>query len=382
MTTPTGTSPTPTGTEPSSPPAARLHGWDCIEFWVGNARTTAGFLMSAFGFECTGYAGPETGVRGRASYVLEQGDIRFVVSGALDPDSPIARHVQVHGDGVHDLAWVVDDAAVAFRAAVDRGARPVREPWSETDELGTLTLAQIATFGETVHTFVERRRYVDARLEPGYATDDLPPTPAGPSVGLRAIDHVVGNVEQGQLERWVGFYRQVLGFDELTHFDDEQISTEYSALMSTVVWDGTAIVMPLNEPADGRRKSQIQEYVETYGGPGVQHIALRTDDIVTTVRALRARGVRFMTVPDTYYDEARERLAGVPLPWDDLQEQRILVDQDADGHLLQIFTETVTDRPTVFFEIIERRGARGFGEGNFKALFEAIERDQARRGNL
>jgi 4-hydroxyphenylpyruvate dioxygenase len=369
-------------TEPPAPPAARLRGWDCIEFWVGNARTTAGFLLSAFGFECTGYAGPETGVRDRASYVLEQGDIRFVVTGALDAESPIARHVQAHGDGIHDLAWVVDDASAVFRAAVERGARPVREPWTETDESGALVLAQIATFGETVHTFVDRRRYLGSRLEPGYSNEDLPPTPEGPAVGLGAIDHVVGNVHQGELPRWVDFYRDVLGFDELTHFDDEQISTEYSALMSTVMWDGTAIVMPLNEPADGRRKSQIQEYVETYGGPGVQHIALRTDDIVATVRALRARGVRFMTVPDTYYDDARRRLAGVALPWDDLQAQRILVDRDADGHLLQIFTETVTDRPTVFFEIIERRGARGFGEGNFKALFEAIERDQARRGNL
>jgi 4-hydroxyphenylpyruvate dioxygenase len=233
-----------------------------------------------------------------------------------------------------------------------------------------------------VHTFVERRRYATDRLEPGFTDDDLPPAPVGPAVGLRAVDHVVGNVEQGRLAHWVDFYRQVLGFDELTHFDDEQISTEYSALMSTVVWDGTTIVMPLNEPADGRKKSQIQEYVETYDGPGVQHIALRTDDIVATVRALRARGVRFMSVPDSYYEDAQHRLAGVDLPWADLQELRILVDRDADGHLLQIFTETVTDRPTVFFEIIERRGARGFGEGNFKALFEAIERDQARRGNL
>jgi 4-hydroxyphenylpyruvate dioxygenase len=363
-------------------PATRLAGWDCIEFWVGNARTTAGFLMSAFGFVCTGYAGPETGVRDRASYVLEQGDIRFVVTGALDAESPIARHVRTHGDGVHDLAWIVDDADAAFRAAVGRGARAVREPWSESDDQGTLTLAQIATFGETVHTFVERRRYATDRLEPGFTDDDLPPAPVGPAVGLRAVDHVVGNVEQGRLAHWVDFYRQVLGFDELTHFDDEQISTEYSALMSTVVWDGTTIVMPLNEPADGRKKSQIQEYVETYDGPGVQHIALRTDDIVATVRALRARGVRFMSVPDSYYEDAQHRLAGVDLPWADLQELRILVDRDADGHLLQIFTETVTDRPTVFFEIIERRGARGFGEGNFKALFEAIERDQARRGNL
>jgi 4-hydroxyphenylpyruvate dioxygenase len=365
-----------------APAGSRLQGWDCIEFWVGNARTMAGFLMAAFGFSCTGYAGPETGVRDRASYVLEQGDIRFVVTGALDADSPIARHVLEHGDGVHDLAWIVDDSAAAHAAAVARGARSLRAPWTESDDLGTLAMAQIGTFGETVHTFVDRGRYAGARLEPGFTDDALPPAPVGPQVGLVAIDHVVGNVEQGRLAHWVGFYRDVLGFDQLMHFDDDQISTEYSALMSTVVWDGTKVVMPLNEPADGRKKSQIQEYVETYHGPGVQHIALRTDDIVATVAALRARGVRFMTVPSSYYDEAHERLAGIEVPWDDLQRLNILVDRDPDGYLLQIFTETVTDRPTVFFEIIQRHGAKGFGEGNFKALFEAIERDQARRGNL
>jgi 4-hydroxyphenylpyruvate dioxygenase len=287
-----------------------------------------------------------------------------------------------HGDGVHDLAWIVDDASAAFEAAVERGGRVVRPPWREADDQGTLTLAQIGTFGETVHTFVDRSRYSVDRLEPGFVDDDLPPTPTGPPVGLAAIDHVVGNVELGQLERWVAFYREVLGFEQLMHFDDAQISTEFSALMSTVVWDGSKVVMPLNEPAEGRRKSQIQEYVETYHGPGVQHIALRTDDIVATVSALRARGVRFMTVPDTYYAEARERMAGVALPWHDLQRLNILVDRDHDGYLLQIFTETLTDRPTVFFEIIQRHGAKGFGEGNFKALFEAIERDQARRGHL
>jgi 4-hydroxyphenylpyruvate dioxygenase len=377
--------------DPVDVPAAHLLGWDCIEWWVGNARTFTGFLMSAFGFECTAYAGPETGVRDKASYVLEQpgveggrrsDGVRFVVSGALTADSPIAAHVRAHGDGVHDLAWLVDDADAAFALAASSGARPLRAPWSEDDTAGSLRLAQIGTYGETVHTFVDRRRYVTPVLEPGYTTEGLPPAPVGPPVGLRAIDHVVGNVELGRLGDWVRFYREILGFSQLVHFDDAQISTEYSALMSTVVWDGTRIVLPLNEPAEGRRKSQIQEYIETYDGPGVQHIALRTDDIVATVDALRARGVRFMSVPDTYYVEARERLAGVDLPWDDLQRLHILADRDDDGYLLQIFTETVTDRPTVFFEIIERRGARGFGEGNFKALFQAIERDQARRGNL
>jgi len=371
---------------PTDAPASHLLGWDCIEWWVGNARSTAGFLMSAFGFECTGYAGPESGVPDRASYVLEQGEVRFVVTGALDAASPIADHVRRHGDGVHDLAWVVDDVEATFDAAIERGARAVREPWDEVDELGTLRLAQIAAYGETVHTFVDRGRYGAesgmARLEPGFHDERLPPSPVGPEVGLVRIDHVVGNVEQGRLQDWVDFYAGVLGFDQLVHFDDDQIATEYSALMSTVVWDGSTIVMPLNEPADGLKKSQIQEYLDCYDGPGVQHIALRTDDIVTTVDALRRRGVRFMEVPDTYYVEAAERLAGFDLPWDELQRLQILADRDDEGYLLQIFTETVTDRPTVFFEIIERHGATGFGEGNFKALFEAIERDQARRGNL
>lgn len=363
-------------------PAARLLGWDCLELWVGNARTTAGFLMSAFGFHCTAYAGPETGVRHKASYVLEQGDIRLVVSAALGADSPIAEHVRTHGDGVHDLAWLVDDARSAFEAAVARGARPVRAPWTEHDDDGELVLAQIGTYGETVHTFVDRSRYRGNRLEPGYGTENLPPTPVGPAVGLEVIDHVVGNVELGRLEDWVHFYSQTMGLEPLLSFSKDQISTEFSALASTVVWDGKQIVMPINEPAIGRKKSQIQEYLDAYDGPGVQHIAMRTNDIVATVDALRARGVRFMSVPDTYYDEAKQRLAGVELPWADLERLHVLVDRDEGGHLLQIFTETVTDRPALFFEIIERRGASGFGEGNFKALFEAIERDQEKRGNL
>ncbi len=363
-------------------PAARLLGWDCLELWVGNARTTAGFLLSAFGFTCTAYACPETGVREKASYVVEQGDIRLVVSAALAADSPIAAHVRAHGDGIRDLAWRVNDAEAAFVAAVSRGATAVRPPWEARDDQGVLVLAQIGTYGDTVHTFVDRSNYSGPRLEPGYVADRLLPTPIGPPVGLVAIDHVVGNVEQGRLEDWVRFYADVLGFAPLQHFSEGQISTEYSALASTVVWDGKQVMMPLNEPATGRRKSQIAEYLEAYDGPGVQHVAMRTDDIVRTVDALTARGVRFMEVPLTYYEEARQRLEGVELPWADLQRLSILVDRDEGGHLLQIFTETVTDRPAVFFEIIERRGAVGFGEGNFKALFEAIERNQARRGNL
>ena len=360
----------------------RLHGWDCIEFWVGNARTTAGFLISAFGFRCTGYAGPETGVRDKVSYVLDQGAIRLVITGALHADSPVAAHVRAHGDGVHDLAWRVDDATAAFDAAVAHGAPVVRAPWVDSDDGGALSLATVGTYGETQHTFVDRRDYRGPSLAPGYEVDDLLPDPLGPIVGLTAIDHVVANVERGSLAHWVEFYERVLGFSQLVHFDADQISTEFSALMSTVVWNGARIVLPINEPADGRKKSQIQEYVEAYDGPGVQHIALATDDIVATVDALRARGVRFMKVPQSYYAEARERLTGVDLAWDELERLNILVDRDQDGHLLQIFTETITDRPTVFFEIIQRAGAKGFGEGNFKALFEAIERDQARRGNL
>ena len=373
---------TTTPTTKAGTPAAHLLGWDCLEFWVGNARASAAFLMGCFGFRNTGYAGPETGVRDRVSYVLEQGEIRIVVTGALSADSPIADHVRRHGDGAHDLAWRVDDVAAAVRAATERGARVVREPWTERDEHGELHLASIATYGETQHTFVDRSGYRGPSLAPGYTTEDLLPDAQATHVGLVAIDHVVGNVEKGRLDEWVGFYGEVMGFDQLVHFDDDQISTEYSALMSTVVWDGSKVVMPINEPADGRKKSQIQEYIEAYDGPGVQHIALRTDDIVASVSALRSRGLRFMRVPDTYYAEAKERLAGIELPWDDLKRLNILVDRDHEGYLLQIFTEMVTDRPTVFFEIIERQGARGFGEGNFKALFEAIERDQARRGNL
>ncbi|MBV9951555.1 MAG: 4-hydroxyphenylpyruvate dioxygenase [Acidimicrobiia bacterium] len=364
----------------------RLTGIDHLEWWVGNARTFAGFLCSAFGFAPVAYAGPETGRTDRVSYLLQQGSVRFMVSGALHPDSPIADHVRRHGDGIRDIAFLVDDVDASYEAALQRGGTGLRPPAHDTDDHGTIRHAAIATYGDTVHTLLDRSRY-DGPFAPQFETTDLT-APVGPAVGIAALDHVVGNVELGALDRWVHFYEQVFGFGQMVHFDDAQISTEYSALMSTVVWsqgvsvDETAIVMPLNEPAEGRKKSQIEEYLDFYGAPGVQHIALRTDDIVTAVRALRARGVRFMDVPDTYYAEARERMAGVELPWDALEELSILVDRDHGGHLLQIFTETVTDRPTVFFEIIEREGATGFGEGNFKALFEAIERQQARRGNL
>ncbi len=366
---------------PAAPPSSRLGGWDSIELWVGNARAVAGFLMGGFGFTCTAYAGPETGVRDRASYLLEQGRIRLVVTAGLTPDSAIMRHVGQHGDGVHDLAFLVDDAAAVYADALACGARPSREPYTLEDEHGVLRLAAIATYGETQHTFVDRSDYRGYYC-PGYRREKLPPRPVGPEVGLSLIDHVVGNVEKGALAQWVGFYRDVLGFGQLRHFDDAAISTEYSALMSTVVWDGSEVVMPINEPADGRKKSQIQEYIETYHGPGVQHLAFRTDDIVGAIAALRQRGVRFLEAPPTYYADVRERLGDLDIPWDEVQRLGILVDAEPDGHLLQLFTETVTDRPTVFFEIIQRGGARGFGEGNFKALFEAIEREQDRRGNL
>ncbi len=363
---------------PVAPP--HLGGVDHLEWWVGNARTFAGFLASAFGFTPVAHAGPETGRRDRVSYLLRQGDVQMLVSGALDPESPIAEHVRLHGDGIRDVAFSVDDVDEAFSAAVARGATRLREPDDDHDDHGTIRHAAVATYGDTVHTLLDRQRY-DGPFAPWFTDTDLHDAP-GPEVGLTRLDHVVGNVEKGTLGRWVEFYRRVFGFDQMTHFDDDQISTEHSALMSTVVWDGGRVVMPINEPAEGRRKSQIEEYLDFYRSPGVQHIALGTDDIVATVRALRARGVRLMSVPSEYYDEARERMAGIDLPWEELAQLGILVDRDDEGHLLQIFTETVTDRPTVFFEVIQREGAHGFGEGNFKALFEAIERQQAARGNL
>ena len=370
-------------TRPSiAAPASFFLGWDHVEFWVGNARQAAHFLASAFGFTITAYAGPETGVRDRSSYVLEQGGIRFVVTGSLSAETDVARHHRAHGDGVRDLAIEVTDARAAYAAALARGATGVREPEVIEDEHGSIVVASIVTYGDTLHSFVDRGGYRGAYW-PGYSTDNLPADPAGGSVGLQKIDHCVGNLELGSLDTWVGFYERMLGFDELLHFDDAQISTEYSALMSTVVWDGSKVVLPLNEPAVGRKgKSQIQEYLDYYGSPGVQHIALRTDDIVATVAELRRRGVRFLRVPQAYYDDVRVRLADLDLPWGELAQLGILIDRDQDGYLLQIFSETITDRPTVFFEIIQREGAKGFGAGNFKALFEAIEREQARRGNL
>ncbi len=360
--------------------APRLGGIDHIEFWVGNARASAAFFASAYGFDITAYAGPETGLADRVSYVLVQGDIRFVVTAGLVPSSPIVAHVAAHGDGVRDVAFVVENAAAAYEAITARGAMGVAAPWVESDASGRIVRASVAAYGETLHTFVERDDYLGL-FAPGYEATQLT-RPVGPAVGLGRIDHVVANVALGHLEQWVDFYARVFGFDQMVHFDDDTISTEYSALMSTVVWDGSKVVLPINEPAEGRRKSQIEEFLDCYGGPGVQHIALRTDDIVASVRALRDRGVRFLRVPATYYEDAKERMAGIDLPWEALAELGILADRDHEGHLLQVFTETMGDRPTLFFEIIQREGSRGFGAGNFKALFEAIEREQERRGNL
>jgi 4-hydroxyphenylpyruvate dioxygenase len=362
------------------PAAPVLGGIDHVEWWVGNARSFTAFLTSAFGFDVIAYAGPETGRRDRVSYLLQQGKARFMVSGALHADSPIAEHVRQHGDGVRDICFLVDDVDAAFEAAVARGAVVARPPAVDHDADGTIHHAAIRAYGDTVHTFLDRSAYLGP-FAPQFEPTDMV-RPVGLEVGITRFDHLVANVERGHLDEWVGYYEQVLGFDQLTHFDEEQISTEYSALMSTVVWNHDKVVLPINEPADGKRKSQIEEYLDFYGAPGVQHLALHTPDIVQAVRALRSRGVRFMDVPPEYYDEAHERLAGVDLPWEALAELGILVDRDPEGYLLQIFTETVTDRPTVFFEIIQREGATGFGEGNFKALFESIERAQARRGNL
>jgi 4-hydroxyphenylpyruvate dioxygenase len=356
-----------------------LAGIDHIELWVGNARQAAAYFASAFGFRVVAYAGPETGAPERAAYVLEQGDIRLVAVGALDAQSEIADHVQRHGDGVRAIAFRVHDVHQAFRTVLQRGATPARTPWSDHDADGDATLAAIAVYGDTRHVFVDRSHYHGVFL-PGFVPCDL--GPREPSAGLDRIDHVVANVEQGSLDRWVDYYERVFGFGQLRHFDADQIHTPYSALASTVVWDHDRVVLPINEPAPGLKKSQIEEFLESYGSPGVQHLALRTHDIVSAVRTMRRRGVRFLDVPPDYYEDARRRLEGRELPWAELEELGILVDRERSGYLLQIFTDSLTDRPTLFLEIIQRAGAEGFGEGNFRALFEAIERAQARRGNL
>jgi 4-hydroxyphenylpyruvate dioxygenase len=358
-----------------------LLGWDYVELWVGNAKQAAYFYEHALGFARTAYAGPETGVRDRASYVLEQGDIRFVVTSPLREEHEITRHQARHGDGVRDIALTVPDATEAYRQAVQRGARGIVEPTRHEDEFGAVEVAAISTYGDTIHTFVNRSDYAGP-FKPGFVSVSSNGH-AGTGVGLQNIDHVVGNVELGKMNYWVEFYENVFGMTNIIHFGDDQIQTEYSALMSKVMSDGSGkIKFPINEPAEGKRKSQIEEYIEFYGGAGAQHIAMATGDIVGTVSAMKERGFQFLDTPDSYYDEAPVRVGEIAEDYEVLQRHKILVDRDDDGYLLQIFTKTAQDRPTLFFEVIERHGATTFGEGNFKALFEAIEREQALRGNL
>ena len=362
-----------------------INGTDYIEFYVGNARQASHYYRAAFGFNLVAYRGPETGVRDRASYVLQQDKIRFVLTTPIRPDASdeakaIADHVYRHGDGVRDLALWVDDARDAFEKAVARGAIPVHEPRVERDEHGEVVLAAFRTYGDTIHSLVERRNYTGPFL-PGFRA--VTPAYNPPSVGLKYVDHCVGNVELGKMNTWVEFYAHVMGFRNLLTFDDEDINTEYSSLMSKVMANGNdRIKFPINEPAKGKKRSQIDEYLDFYGGPGVQHMALATDDIVRTVTELKARGVEFLSTPTSYYEQLEARVGKIDEPLDVLAQHGILVDRDPDGYLLQIFTKPVEDRPTVFYEIIQRKGAKSFGKGNFKALFEAIEREQELRGNL
>lgn len=357
-----------------------INGTDYIEFYVGNAKQASLFYQHCFGFELVAYAGPETGMRDKVSYVIKQGKIRFVLTTAVRDNSPIAEHVRKHGDGVKVLALWVDDATKSFKETTSRGAQAASQPERLKDEFGEVVVSSIHTYGETLHTFVERKNYKGSFL-PGYraAKNSFQPNP----IGLLHVDHCVGNVELGQMDRWVKFYEDVMGFKLLLTFDDKDISTEYSALMSKVVSNGNGYIkFPINEPADGKKKSQIEEYLEFYNGPGVQHIAVATDDIVRTVSELRTRGVEFLYVPDTYYEDVADRVGSISEDMNELRKLNILIDRDEEGYLLQIFTKPVQDRPTVFFEIIERNGAKSFGKGNFKALFESIEREQALRGNL
>jgi 4-hydroxyphenylpyruvate dioxygenase len=361
-----------------------LRGIDHVRFFVGNARQSAYFYRNAFGFDVIAYAGLETKVRREAGYVLRQGDITFVLASPLSADHPDIRRLALHGDGVQDIALEVDDVPAAYDAVTRRGARGVMPPTLLEDEHGVYEYASIQAYGDTTHSFVNRSRY-RGTFAPGYKPldpDRYSPRTFHP-VGLKGIDHIVANVEEGKMDEWVHFYEDVMGFSQLVHFDDKDISTEYTALMSKVVQGGQGRVkFPINEPARGRRRSQIEEYLHFYGGPGVQHIALATEDILTTVRALRHNDVSFLRVPPAYYDMLTDRVGKIDENVRDLAELGVLVDRDDEGYLLQIFTKPVEDRPTLFFEIIERRGSRSFGKGNFKALFEAIEREQARRGTL
>jgi 4-hydroxyphenylpyruvate dioxygenase len=360
-----------------------VKGVDYLQFLVGNAKQAAHYYSTAFGMKCVAYRGPEQGYRDHAEYVLVSGAARFLITGAVHAGAPGSDHVAKHSDGISDIALAVPDVDKAFAHAVSAGARPVTEPHDVSDEHGTVRVAAIAAYGDTIHSLVDRSRY-DGPFLPGFVT--RAPIVAPPAKRyFQAVDHVVGNVELGKMDEWVEFYRRVMGFTNMAEFVGDDIATDYSALMSKVVADGTRKVkFPLNEPAVSRRKSQIDEYLEFYGGPGAQHVAVATNDIITTVDAMRAAGVEFLDTPDSYYDDPslRGRIGEVRAPIEELKKRRILVDRDEDGYLLQIFTKPVQDRPTVFFELIERHGSLGFGKGNFKALFEAIEREQELRGNL
>ena len=359
-----------------------LKNWDHIEFYTGNAKQSAFYYQYAMGFKLTAYSGLETGNKDHASYLLEQGKIRFVLSTPYHPSSPMAEHIKQHGDGVRDIALEVDDATSAFKETTKRGAEPVLEPTKFEDDNGYIIRSAIKTYGDTIHSFIERNNYKGLFL-PGYADASAKAVKGIKDVGLRSVDHMVGNVELGKMNFYVNYYAKIMGFTQLVSFDDKDISTEYTALMSKVMQSGTGkIKFPINEPAEGKKKSQIDEYLEFYHGAGVQHIAMSTTDICATVHELKSRGVEFLRVPTTYYEELQGRVGKIDENIEDLKQHGILVDRDDDGYLLQLFSKPIEDRPTVFFEIIQRKGAKSFGKGNFKALFEAIEREQELRGTL
>ncbi|WP_243385680.1 4-hydroxyphenylpyruvate dioxygenase [Bacillus kexueae] len=350
---------------------------DHFELYVGNAKQAAHYYCKAFGFELIGYKGPETGQRETVSYLLQQRKIRLVLTSSLFSDHSVTNFVKLHGDGVKDIALEVKDVEKAYKTAVEKGAIAIQQPQELKDEYGIVKKAIIGTYGDVQHTLIERKDYNGLFL-PGFKPSEVK-IPAN-DVGLIAVDHVVGNVEK--MEEWVSYYENVLGFKQMIHFDDDDISTEYSALMSKVMHKGGRIKFPINEPANKKGKSQIQEYLDYYNGPGVQHIAMLTDDIIDTVSKMRANGIEFLDTPDSYYDMLTDRVGKIDEDIEKLRENRILVDRDDEGYLLQIFTKPIVDRPTLFIEIIQRKGAIGFGEGNFKALFESIEREQRKRGNL
>lgn len=359
-----------------------LKNWDHIEFYVGNAKQSAMYYQYAMGFKLTAYSGLETGNREHASYLLEQGKIRFLLTTPYHDKGFMADHIRQHGDGVRDIALEVDDAASAFNETVKRGATPVMEPTKFEDENGWIIRSAIKTYGDTIHSFIERKNY-KGLFYPGFVDASAKAVKGITSAGLRSVDHMVGNVELGKMNEWVRFYAETMGFSQLLSFDDKDISTEYTALMSKVMQSGTGkIKFPINEPAEGKKKSQIDEYLEFYHGAGVQHIAMNTTNIIETVAELKRRGIEFLRVPTTYYEELEKRIGKIDEDMDELAKHGILVDRDDDGYLLQLFSKPIQDRPTVFFEIIQRKGAKSFGKGNFRALFEAIEREQELRGTL